>query len=101
MGFKNARKTLIEALEEGDYRHEPRAVLSEKNLLAIGEVTEEEVIGILRRTRGYQYSSSPHAWDAEVTVHVFRPVVHGQRWYVKAYFLGSPNASAVFISVHT
>lgn len=41
-----------------------------------------------------------HHWDASVTVHVFAPEIEGERWYVKAYFLGSPPRQAVFISVH-
>ena len=100
MGLNDARKALIKALEDGDFRHEPRDILSEKNLLAMGEVTENDVIHMLRRTRGDQYSSSPHDWDAETVVHVFRPEVHREKWYVKAYFLDPPGGSAMFISVH-
>ena len=57
-------------------------------------------MAILRRARGDQYSSAPHDWDRDTLVHVFRPVVSGQRWYVKAYFLAEPNGTAAFISVH-
>lgn len=98
MGFRNAKALLILALESGDFGHEPREVQEEKNLLAIGEVTPEFVIGLLRKTRGQDYSSSPHDAHASVEVHVFKPVVDEGRWYVKAYF--SPGDSAVFISVH-
>lgn len=98
--FKDAKRALIQALEAGDYQHEPRGALSEKNLLAVGDVDVEDVIKMLRRTRGDQYSSTPHDWDVETTVHVFRPDLDSERWYVKAYFLGSPDLSAVFVSVH-
>lgn len=48
MGFNDARKALIKALEGRNYQHDPRDVLSEKNLLAIGEVTEADVVQVLR-----------------------------------------------------
>lgn len=68
--------------------------------MSIGDVTEAEVIRLLRRTRGDEYSSSAHDWDAETTVHLFKPKVDGVRWYIKAYFLEPSEDSAVFISVH-
>lgn len=88
------------ALESGDFQHERRDTLSEKNLLAVGDVTETEVVKLLRRTRGDQYSSSGHDWDPGTTVHLFKPEVDGQRWYIKAYFLDPAEKSAMFISVH-
>ncbi len=98
MGFRNAKTRLIRALESGDFGHEPREVQEEKNLLAVGDVTTEFVIDLLHKSRGQDYSSSPHHADPLVDVHVFGPTVDGERWYVKAYF--SPDRSAVFISVH-
>jgi hypothetical protein len=100
MGLSDARKALIPALEAGDFQHEARDVIGEKNLLAAGDVTEAEVIRLLRRTRGDQYSSSAHDWDPKTTVHVFRPEVDGERWYIKAYLLDPSEQSATFISVH-
>lgn len=100
VGLNSARKALIAALEAGDFQHEGRDTLSEKNLLAVGDMTETEVVRLLRRTRGDQYSSSCHDWDSETTVHVFRPEVDGERWYIKAYFLDPADKSAMFISVH-
>ena len=100
MGLRSARGALIAALEAGDLQHEARDTLSEKNLLAVGEVSEADVIALLRRTRGDQYSSSGHDWDPATTVHVFRPDVDDERWYIKAYFLDPTGSSAVFISVH-
>jgi hypothetical protein len=100
VGLKGARRALISALEAGDYQHEGRGALSEKNLLAVGDVTETEVARLLRRTRGDQYSNSHHDWDPETIVHLFRPEVNGERWYIKAYSLAPPEKSAVFISVH-
>lgn len=84
----------------GDFQHERRDALSEKNLLAVGDVTAAEVVGLLPKTRGDQYSSSSHDWDAATAVHVFKPVVNREQWYIKAYFLDPSDESAMFISVH-
>jgi len=100
MGLAEVKQALIRALTDGDYQHEARDALSEKNLLAIGEVSEKEVMQMVRRTTGGQYSTSPHVWDRDTTVHVFTPQIEGQSWYVKAYFLTWPQGPVVFISVH-
>jgi len=100
MGFSSAKRALLAALEAGNFQHEAREVLSEKNLLAVGDVSVDEVIGIVRRARGTDYSASPHHWDPGTEVHVFQPTVEGARWYVKAYFLEKPEGTAVFISIH-
>ncbi|HSG07355.1 MAG TPA: hypothetical protein VLA36_03290 [Longimicrobiales bacterium] len=92
---------MIRALVDGNYQHEARGALSEKNLLAIGDVDEADVIRLVRRTRGDQYSTTPHDWDRTTMVHLFRPVLGRQRWYVKVYFLDQPSDTAVFVSVHT
>jgi hypothetical protein len=100
MAFSSAKRALLAALEAGTFLHEAREVSSEKNLLAVGDVTVEEVIAVVRRARGRDYSASPHHWSPDTEVHVFRPIVDGTRWYVKAYFLEEPAGTAVFISVH-
>jgi hypothetical protein len=100
MGLLGARRALIDCLRGGRYEHEVREVLAEKNLLAIGEMDVEFVVRLLQRTRGPDYRAVPHVWDADTTVHVFRPFVGGRRWYVKAYFIHDPDPHAVFISVH-
>jgi hypothetical protein len=100
MSFRQSQHQLVAALRAGTFEHEMRDVLSEKNLLAVGEVTVEEVIEVVSRARGGDHTESPHHWDPETTVHVYRPVIDGVRWYIKAYFLNPPGGSAVFISVH-
>lgn len=101
MGFRNARDRLVEALEEGRFEHEARKTKSEKNLLAVGDVSAERVKTLLHRCRGDQHEESPHYWDPETTVHEFEPVVDGESWYIKAYFQSDGNTvSATFISVH-
>jgi hypothetical protein len=100
MGLREAKAALVAALRAGAYEHEVREAQSEKNLLAVGDVSADEVIQVVSRARGADYSESPHHWDASVAVHLFQPHVGGRRWYVKAYFLEQPDRVAVFISVH-
>ncbi|HEU0013387.1 MAG TPA: hypothetical protein VFQ45_06870 [Longimicrobium sp.] len=97
MGFKRVRELLIAALAGGRYQHERRSAAAEKNLLSCGAVTANFVVTLLLRCRGDQYSASAHHFDARVRCHVFRPSLGPERWYVKAYLLGT---DAVFISVH-
>jgi hypothetical protein len=100
MGFNAAKRELLAALETGNFQHEVREVFSEKNLLAVGDVSADQVIRVVKRARGADYSVSPHHWDPRTEVHVFRPTVEGTRWYAKAYFLEVPEGTAVFISIH-
>ena len=97
MGLRDVRGLLIDALESGRVQHEYRADMESKNLLAVGEVTPEFVVQLLRRCQGRDYRASPYHLDPRILCHQFTPCLNGQRWYVKAYFLSS---SAVFISVH-
>lgn len=97
MGFRESRATLIQALRSGTYEHEVRSVRSEKNRLAVGDISAEFVIDLLRAAKGDGYSSAPHHMEPTIRVHVFRCHAGTVRWYVKAYFL---DPIAVFISVH-
>ncbi|MGH7460346.1 MAG: hypothetical protein ACREMA_04870 [Longimicrobiales bacterium] len=100
MGFHKARRDLLAALATGHFLHEPRDVLSEKNLLAVGDLAPADVARVISRASGRDYATSQHHWDRSVTVHLFTPVVDRARWYVKVYFLEDDARSAVFISVH-
>jgi len=100
VSLRTVRQALIGSLESGNFEHEARAALAERNLLAVGDVDAAFVVRLLQRTRGDRYATSRHDWDREVTVHVFRPELDGERWYVKAYFLDVQAGRAVFISVH-
>lgn len=97
MGFEDAKQQVIECLDRGLVSHEERDDIDVKNLLAIGQVTLDEVAGILGRSRGNSYSSSPHHFDLSIPVHVVKTKRSGQDWYIKWYFV-EPNS--VFISVH-
>jgi hypothetical protein len=97
MGLKDVRGLLIDALESGRVQHEYRADMESKNLLAVGEVTPEFVIQLLKRCSGRQYRATPYHYDPSIVCHQFTPTLNGEPWYVKSYFLSS---DAVFISVH-
>lgn len=103
VGFQDARQRVMRALRAGDYQHEIRAVVEGKNLLDTGDVTADEVVLLLQRCRGDQYSSEPHRAVSAVPVHIFRPVERRTQWYIKVYFLDADppdSEAAVFISVH-
>jgi hypothetical protein len=100
MTFKEARAALIEALKEGRYQHEARDAQEEKNLLAVGDVTPEEVIEILKACRGKLHRNEPHYCMADIEVHVFKAtkkIGDWAQWFVRAYFI---ERDAWFISVH-
>ena len=60
MGFTSAKRAILAALATGNFQHEVREVLSEKNLLAVGDISVEEVITILKRARGVDHSVRIH-----------------------------------------
>ena len=97
MGLNDAKKQFILAIEEGHFRSEARGAIEETNLLAIGDVTPDFVITLIKRTKGHEYETSPHHLDQNTLVHVFKPRMGGEAWYVKAYI---ESDDAVFISVH-
>lgn len=97
MGFKAVKAKTLACLQRGDVSHEQRGLIDIKNLLAIGQVSLDEVAGIIARARGDAYSSSPHHFDSSIEVHVVKTQYGGQSWYIKWYFV---DPGSVFISVH-
>ena len=98
MSFEAYRDLMIQKLQSGDYDHEPREVVEEKNLLAVGVVSAAEVIQLVRRCTRQQYSQSPHHRAPRIAVHVFQPFDDlGTPWYIKVYFL---RGGTTVISVH-
>lgn len=78
-----------------------------KNLLATGEVTVDDVIGLLNRCRGDQHETTVNRVGDAPPVHIFKPTGGGEQWYVKAYVIvdvaeddDSGSDVTVFISVH-
>jgi hypothetical protein len=97
MGFKDAKRKVIDCLNTGHVLHEQRDAIDVKNLLAIGAVSINDVTQIIKRARGDSYSSSPHHYDETIDVHVLRTEFAGLKWYIKWYFV---EPDSVFISVH-
>tara|TARA_R110002072_G_scaffold302924_1_gene489830 strand:- start:714 stop:1013 length:300 start_codon:yes stop_codon:yes gene_type:complete len=95
--FKDIKHQVIQCLVEGDILHEARGSIDTKNLLKTGTISIEDVIAILRTSRGNEYESSPHRMDQNIDVHVIKTLYKCDHWYIKWYFI-EPNA--VFISVH-
>ena len=93
---------VVAALHEGNFEHEARDALAEKNLLAVGDVDANELAALVIKTRSEDYGESPHHWDHSVVVHTFTPTVQGERWYIKVYFAETDgdDRKAMFISVH-
>jgi len=97
MGFKDSKQKVIECLNNGLVSHELRNDINIKNLLAIGQVSLEQVTAILKQSRGNSYSTSPHHYDTSIDVHIVKTHYSGNDWYIKWYFI-EPNC--IFISVH-
>ncbi len=97
MGFTDVKKQLVEFIETGSYDHEIRGNIDVKNLFQCGQITDDYVVELVKRTRGNEYTVSSHHKAPEVDVHVFTPFKDGKRWYIKFYFV---KPDAVFISVH-
>lgn len=68
-----------------------------KNLLEVGDIGTEDLIQILKKSRGNEYESSPHHMDSSIDVHVVKTRYSSEQWYVKWYFV---EPDVVFISVH-
>ena len=98
MGYRQAKKQVLECLTGGRVEHEmDRCEIDIKNLLVTGVVTATQVADAIGRSGGTEYECSPHHFDENVEVHIIK-TQHGDRtWYIKWYFV-SPNV--VFISVH-
>lgn len=93
MGFREAKAALINALRSGDFQHEVRDSIEVKNLLAVGQISAEDVIDIVARCKGTDYSCSKHHMLKSIDVHVI--VKNG--WYIKYYII---HPDVWFISVH-
>lgn len=95
--FKDAKAQVLACLKKGAVSHQERADIDVKNLLATGRVSLNDVATVIGRSRGNQYSSSPHHVVDDVNVHIIKTKHGDEHWYIKWYFV-EPNS--VFISVH-
>lgn len=98
MGFKNEKKEILKRLDSGDYQHETRAEIDKKNYLQTGQITLENVMKIINKASGVNYSTSPHHVVNGVNVHVLKKInFENKDWYIKWYYL---EPDLFFISVH-
>ncbi len=97
MNFTEVKNQLVSCIESGSYDHEIRKNIDVKNLFQCGQMTDDYVIALIKKTRGNEHTVSPHHKAPEIDVHVFTPFKNGKRWYIKFYFI---EPDAVFISVH-
>ncbi len=93
MGFREAKFLLVQALESGNFDHEVRNDIDDKNLLSSGDVSVDEILDIVRRCNGSHHTMSSHHFIEDVEVHIFRR----DSWYIKFYFI---TPDTYFISVH-
>lgn len=93
MGFKEAKRKVMQALSNGTYQHEARRDINAKNKLLTGEVTSHQVSALIGRSNGGDHSMSPHHSVPTITVHV----IAREGWYIKFYFV---EPDTWFISVH-
>lgn len=97
MGFRDAKRKVLDCLNNGNVLHEARGDIDIKNLLSTGVVSTSDVVKILAASRGNSYKSSPHHWDSNIEVHIISTTFLEKKWYVKWYF---SEPDSVFISVH-
>ena len=97
MGFKGAKIQVLACLKSGNILHGQRRDINIKNLLATGQISIEDLTGIISQTRGNEYENSEHHLIKGLDVHILKTSFQGKDWYVKWYFI-EPNS--VFISVH-
>jgi len=100
MGFSEIRKTVIDALLDGRFRHQNRPDAIEKNLLYADVVSAQQVVDLLWRCRGDQHSTDLYHGDLEQVVHIFKPRDASGTWYIKCVIVELDGVEAVFISVH-
>ncbi len=62
-----------------------------------GQLSDSDVIELVKKTRGNEYEVSPHHQAPEVDVHILKPFKDNVRWYIKFYFI---EPDVMFISVH-
>jgi hypothetical protein len=100
MGFADVRRLVIACLDAGRFDVEIRKQMSEKNLLATGAVSVEEVKQMIGRCTGHQYKARPMTEDPDTLKHELKPVIAGRQWFIRFYFVHAPDELAMFISVH-
>jgi hypothetical protein len=90
MRFAEARRKIQEKLATGE--------IQKKNKLSTGELTLEQVSRFLDfATPSTFQNTETHNDDSSIQLYIFKPLVDGTRWYIKAYYI---DPDIWFISVH-
>lgn len=97
LGFKKAKRMVLECIDNGAINHEMRPDIDVKNLLFAEEVTIQEVREVILRARGNDYENGEHHKFPGVEVHKIKTNSQGRDWYIKWYFI---DPDTWFISVH-
>jgi hypothetical protein len=100
VGFTDVKQLVLASLDAGAFAFAIREQMSEKNLLATGAVSVEQVRRMIGRCTGLQYRALPMTEDPGTLKHELRPVVGGRQWFIRFYFVKSPDDLVMFISVH-
>jgi hypothetical protein len=91
--FKTVKSDVVNCLREGRFQHEFRGSIDTKNVLSTGEISVDDVIKLILKTKGFEYECRPHHMVSGVDVHILKP----DNWYIKFYFV---EPDVMFISVH-
>ncbi len=83
MGFHDMKRLVIKCLNEGNFDFEIREKMVEKNLLATGAVTVDEVKQMIGRCSGLQYKARPMTDAPDTLKHELKPVVAGKQWFIR------------------
>lgn len=95
MGLKDIRAKAIDCLKSGQIQHDTdrSGRIDEKNLLVTGQISVDDVIELIKQTKGGDFETSSHHFIAGLDVYIFKP----NGWYIKCYFI---EPDIFFISVH-
>ncbi len=100
MGFNDVRRRVIRCLDTQSFESDAREAMSENNLLATGQISVDDVKRLISRCNGRQYVAKPMTEDPTTMKHEMKPVIAGEQWFIRFYFVELPADVAVFISVH-
>ncbi len=70
MNFSDVKRAAIKCLKEGAYDHDTRGDIDVKNLFSTGQVSEEHVIELIKKTSGDMYHCCRHHQDCDIDVHI-------------------------------
>ncbi len=95
MGFTDVKHLVLACLDAGAFAFAIREHMSEKNLLATGAVTVEQVRRMIGRCTGLQYRALPMTEDPDTLKHELRPVIDGRQWFIRLKWAGNEVRGAV------